>query len=70
MVISSFLDPRWKSLNIMQGHERELVNTTAIKHQWNGETYLQQLLQDTNKSSIPISQPSKIPKLNQDLGNL
>ena len=70
MGISSFLDPRWKTLSFLEGYARELVNSAAIKQQWylwNGETYLQQLLQD--KSSTPIFQPPKIPKLHRDLGN-
>lgn len=71
MGIASFLDPRWKTLSFLEGYEREIVNSTTIKHQLrlcNGETYLQQLLQD--KSSTPIFQPHKKPKLQQDLGNL
>ena len=70
MGISSFLDPRWKTLNFLEGYERELIIPNRIKDQWclwNGEKYLQQLLKD--KSSIPIFQPPKIRKLHQDLGN-
>ena len=70
MGISCFLDPRWKTLSFLEGYVRELVNSAAIKQQWclwNGEAYLQQLLQD--KNSTPIFQPPKIPKLHRDLGN-
>ena len=70
MGISTFLDPRWKTLSFLEGYERKIVNSTAIKHQWclwTAETYLQQLLQD--KSSTPLSQPPKIPKLQQYFGN-
>ena len=73
MGVSSFLDSRWKSLNFLENNERERYVSSQIQKLWclwNGDNYIQYLLEDMNTSSEPISQPEKIPKLNKNIGHL
>ena len=74
MGVSSFLDPRWKTLSFLENIEKERYGSLQIQKMWslwNGDTYLKQLLEDMrmNSGSTIISLPEKIPKLNETIGN-
>ena len=70
--ISSFLDPRWKSLSFLEELEKEEINAELIKdfwNTWNGENYLKHLLLQRDNSCTPLSLLEKMPKLNEEVGN-
>ena len=72
MGISSFLDPRWKSLSFLEELEKEEINAELMKdfwNTWNGENYLKHLLEQRDNSCTSLSLPEKMPKLNEEIRN-